>query len=186
MKARDVKPVAGARHRHVKKPPLLAQIAGLDGLLGVRDGAQSAGSLDGPDRDGGRAAVIVQEEDRNRRGALVAARIGQDDDVRFEALGAVHRHDADLARRLIRLALHLGGAFAREGNELREACQRPGAEGLGQGQELVDGVEAFRPEPRAERLAAALRFQNMRVEIERAELPRQLAPAGQLVRHRLL
>ena len=88
----------------------------------------------------------------------------------------MHRHDADLARRLVRLALHLGRAFPREGDELGEAGLRPGAEGLGKGQEFVDCVEAFRAEPRAESLAAALRFQNVGEEIERAELSSQLAP----------
>src|SRR5208282_2382433 len=102
MKTPDIKAVARARHRHVKKPPLLALLASLYLVLGLGDGPQAAGAFDSPNRNLGRFRIIVQKEKRGRRGALSAARIGQDDDIGFEALGAVYGHDADLARCLVR------------------------------------------------------------------------------------
>jgi hypothetical protein len=48
---------------------------------------------------------------RRRRG------VGEDDDWRFEALGAVHGHDAHLVARHLHVALHFGACGAQPRHE---------------------------------------------------------------------
>ena len=116
---------SAARHRHVEQAAVLG--------LGLRAHAARAPLRRPAGRRPCRATrgrgasrlppsrIVDEEELRVVTARRRAAGVGEDDDLRLEPLGAVHRHDADLAARHVHVALDFGSRGREPGEEAFEA-----------------------------------------------------------------
>ncbi len=117
-----------------------------------------------------------------RRPALrvaVRAGVGEDDDGGFEALGAVHGHDADGVAGLLGVALELAGVELQPVEEAFEGGGVAALVGQGLAEEGLDGLGGVGAEAGQEALAAAAGAQDVGVELEGRHEVRTAHPAGQ-------
>ena len=150
--AADDEPVLRAGERDVEQAAMLAQVARF------LDGAEFAAELRvvallaGPE---GRA--VFGDEQAVAIAAMGSAGVGQDDDGRFEALGAVHGHHADFALRAGEFALHLAAAAFDGVEEELQAGRLVGVEGGGAIDEGGDGFARGTAEAGEDQLPAGAR-----------------------------
>ena len=143
-----------------------------------------AGALDAPHE---RLAVgalwepqILEVEQRRHRAARGRrAGVGQEHDGGFEALGAVHGHDAHLVAAVLHVALHLAVGLAQVGEEAGERRRRVVVVAQRQIEELVDRIGGLRAEAGEQLGAAALAVEDRGEELERRHEVGARAPALQ-------
>ena len=82
--------------------------------------------------------------------------VGQDHDIGFQALGAVHGHHADRAAALLHVALDVGGALLEPVQETLERGRMRTLMRQRKRQEFVDGIGGLRAQPCGQAPAQAL------------------------------
>ncbi len=109
--------------------------------------------------------------------------VGEDHGMGFEALGAVHGHDAHLVAPKLHVALHLRAGRAQPGDEALQ--RRAGSAPLvveREIEEFVERIVGFEAEPGEKALAAAAGTEQPGIEGEGAFTQGSLAPLLQLPR----
>ena len=86
---------------------------------------------------------------------------------RFQALGAMHGHDADFVARDFHVALHLGVGGAQPRHETLQRGRRLSLIAQRQFEKFVQRVVGFMPEPPQDSRAAAVAAEQPGVERER-------------------
>ena len=109
-----------------------------------------------------RTREVRELDDASRRIAARSdcARIGKENDRRFEAFGAMHGHHAHLITAVIHVAFHFRLAGAELGKELRQRRRRAVIEAQGQVKKFVDGIRRFRAETRQHLFAPAIAIED--------------------------
>ena len=111
--AADDQPVGGSCHRHVEQSPIFVFGLGQRDLPRGRDRGSIVRLPSRPDRP---RAANGQEARVPRSGGRRHG-IGENDDRRFQPLGAVHGHDPHLVAGDLHVALHFGARLAEPSKE---------------------------------------------------------------------
>ncbi len=111
----------------------------------------------------------------------VHAGVGQEHDRRLQALGAMHRHDADLVAVLLHVALDLDVAAAQLIDEALQRRRRLAVIGESDVEELIDRLRRLRPEPDEHALTHPLTLgaEQLREELVRRQQIRAGEPGAQ-------
>ena len=120
------------------------------------------------------AAAAKRQEPRVSRPGGRRHRIGENDDRRFEALGAVHGHHPHFVARDLHVALDFGARLAQPGEETLQRRRLAPLVIEREIEEFVERVVGFRAEPREETPPRAAGAENFRVKRERRLAPRVL------------
>ena len=171
LEACNVETVACARHGHVEQTIALFRFLVLHLFARVPKRLEPGRTLDGPNEGCSRIgapaqAVEFEKPDAWAIAALRRASVGQEHDGRFQALRAMHGHDAHLVAALLHVALHFVSAVAQARQETGHGRGIAIVECKREFQELVHRVGRFDAEPVQEQRAAAVAFQQARIEFE--------------------
>ena len=164
VSAADDQPVLGARHGDVKEPAIFVARLIERRLPRRRHGRRVVGLASRPDhrfaRQGQKSRL--PRSGRRRHG------VGQDDDRRFQSLGAVNGHDAHLVTRDFHVAFHFRARLAQPCQEALERWRFAAFIVEREIEKLVEGIVCFRTEPRQKALPAAAGAEKARVERKRS------------------
>ncbi len=177
LPAADIEPVLGARHRNVEETAIFLGAKTLRRLLRRIERRRRAIVTGRPQRQ------PVPGPQHARHLGRHLQRVGQEDDRRLQALGAVHRQDAHLvAPALVEIALHFDVARREPLQKALERGSVPPLIGERCRQQLVERIGGVGTEPRHEFSPAAARAQNFGDELVRR---REIGAAQKIAEERV-
>ena len=178
FKTADAEPIAGAGQRHIEQPAMLA----LQFLIGGQPcGARDLGRVLAA--QGKQHPILgVEQTFAAVQPARHGGGVGQDHDIGFQPLGAMHRHHPHFIAAAFHVALDLDAACF---HPVQEAFQRRGMAafmGERQTEKFLDRIGRFRAQPGKQPFAAAQCGEGVRIKLK----GRRIVGAFQHLRQELM